>query len=1046
MLRFSLFMGSVMGVVACSGGKEPVPEVNEPPTVSLTSHQGVTSFLEGQLISFYAEVTDPNDDFAELVTSWYINGSVICEDVVPDEEGLSHCDIRFDLSNTTLSVKVVDPDGEEAEDEITFLITATEAPVVAIISPTETGTYYSNQQISFSAVVSDNEDLATDLTYTLSSSIDGDLGLTASITETGTIDDDILLSPGEHKLSLTVDDTMAKSTTESVDIVVGEPNEAPSCAITNPTSNAVYVFADEINFTGTANDDYLESPQLIVSWESSLDGVLDTTAPTIDGDIGVSTSALTIGEHTITLSVTDEIQGLCSDSVVVTIGTPPTVTVDSPINGSVYDVGVAVPFGATVVDNEDVASDVTLAWVSDLDGEFSTQGSDSTGNVSFDVSTLTLGAHNVTVTATDTDGLTDSASFVVYVNNAPTQPSVSISPNPAQTGDDLVASAFGSTDADGDTVTYQYQWYLGGVATSHVTDTVPSADTAYGDIWKVRVTPYDGVSDGAYAEASLLIANTAPSIDSVAISPSTAHNKSVLTCTSNPSDPDQYITADYTWTINSNSYTGDTLDLSTTTAMPNDVVTCTAMVTDNAGETASDSASVTLNNQLPVIDDIAISPLTVLTDTTITCNPTISDNDGETPSYTIEWAINGNSIGTSNPTTLNSSICSDTDLLTCTVYASDGYGGTSSDSLTIMIGNDPPVVDSVSFSSVNVYTNDVITVSASISDTDNTQPITVNYEWHVIDFATGVDSVVQNGTSNTLDGSTYFDRDDQVYVVVTANDSLMDGASVSSSVLNIMNTVPTAPSVSVSPDPALEATDDLVCSIDVESTDVDGDSILYTYMWKDENDVTQQTTSDVTDLSDTFAGTDTTAGTWSCMVTPNDGTDMGSTTTVNVEVQGEGDGTAMMTDGTFIDVSYEVCGTGSISSCTASAAKTACTAVGKKVVSHASDGTTEVYSLGATNSCYWSVSYYTVDSTMGSDECLVGISNLEWTDCCGTTRWHGNTMPFGSPGTVFGYTSSNTSGYQSSYSNSSGYTWGCVDESNAASGYGGCSTYYVACY
>ena len=288
MLRSMLSMGLVVGLVACTG-KEPTVEVNEPPTISLSSHQGVTSFLEGELISFYAEVTDPNDDFSALTTSWYINGSVVCEDVVPDSEGLSHCDIRFDMPNTTLSVKVVDPDGEEAEDEITFLITPTEAPVVAIISPTETGTYYSNQQISFSAVVSDNEDVATDLTYTLSSSLDGDLGLTASIQDLGTIDDFLMLSPGEHTLSLTVDDTMAKSTTETVDVIVGEPNEAPSCAITQPSSNSVYVLGDMIDFTGTANDDYIESTQLTVSWESSIDGVLDTTAPTTDGDLSVST-------------------------------------------------------------------------------------------------------------------------------------------------------------------------------------------------------------------------------------------------------------------------------------------------------------------------------------------------------------------------------------------------------------------------------------------------------------------------------------------------------------------------------------------------------------------------------------------------------------------------------------------------------------------------------------------------------------------------------------------------------------------------------------
>jgi hypothetical protein len=156
------------------------------------------------------------------------------------------------------------------------------------------------------------------------------------------------------------------------------------------------------------------------------------------------------------------------------------------------------------------------------------------------------------------------------------------------------------------------------------------------------------------------------------------------------------------------------------------------------------------------------------------------------------------------------------------------------------------------------------------------------------------------------------------------------------------------------------------------------------------------------------------------------------------------DGQARKVDGTWIDVTYEVCGVGT--SCTASQAKAACTAIGKRVVSHASDGTSEVYSLGASNSCQWSISYYTVDSAMPSGACLVGISNLEWSSCCGTSDWHGNTRSFGSAGTTWGYVYSSNSGYVSSYSNSGGSFWGCNSESSTAGVASGCSSLYVACY
>ena len=64
------------------------------------------------------------------------------------------------------------------------------------------------------------------------------------------------------------------------------------------------------------------------------------------------------------------------------------------------------------------------------------------------------------VTATDAHGDTDTAQASVTVDNTPpTMPTVSISPNPATTNDTLVATASGSVDPDGGTVTYSYLWF-----------------------------------------------------------------------------------------------------------------------------------------------------------------------------------------------------------------------------------------------------------------------------------------------------------------------------------------------------------------------------------------------------------------------------------------------------------------------------------------------------------------------------------------------------------------------------------------------------------
>ena len=80
-------------------------------------------------------------------------------------------------------------------------------------------------------------------------------------------------------------------------------------------------------------------------------------------------------------------------------------------------------------------------------------------------------------------------------------------------------------------------------------------------------------------------------------------------------------------------------------------------------------------------------------------------------------------------------------------------------------------MDSVTLSPSTVYTNDTITATAVLSDDDSSQSgsLTANYEWFVDNAS------VQNGSSNTLDGVSMFNRDQSVYVTVTPNDGVEDG-------------------------------------------------------------------------------------------------------------------------------------------------------------------------------------------------------------------------------------------------------------------------------
>lgn len=170
-----------------------------------------------------------------------------------------------------------------------------------------------------------------------------------------------------------------------------------------------------------------------------------------------------------------------------------------------------------------------------------------------------------------------------------------------------------------------------------------------------------------------------------------------------------------------------------------------------------------------------------------------------------------------------------------------------------------------------------------------------------------------------------------------------------------------------------------------------------------------------------------------------------------IDIDGDGcedpqsDGTVREVGGTFLPVNYVLCGDGSPGQCTAQTAKDSCTSIGQKIVSHASNGTSEVASLNATSSCFWSVSYFTTNQTKSSDSCLVGVSNLEWSQCCTTTRWHGNTLDFAPAGQTFGVVQSFNSGFVASNPNVEGQRWGCNSVGVPAQNIAGCAKQYVAC-
>ena len=72
--------------------------------------------------------------------------------------GEAYCDVVFDLGDTNIVAQARDDRGGAAMTELSLVVLPTEIPEVTIEAPTGQEQYYSDQLITFRALVADAED------------------------------------------------------------------------------------------------------------------------------------------------------------------------------------------------------------------------------------------------------------------------------------------------------------------------------------------------------------------------------------------------------------------------------------------------------------------------------------------------------------------------------------------------------------------------------------------------------------------------------------------------------------------------------------------------------------------------------------------------------------------------------------------------------------------------------------------------------------------------------------------------------------------------
>ena len=426
-------------------------------------------------------------------------------------------------------------------------------------------------------------------------------------------------------------------------------------------------------------------------------------------------------------------------------------------------------------------------------------------------------------------GATMNSNTITVLNSLPSISSATISPPNPTVDDDLTASISGQTDNDGDTLAFEYRWYLNGALQDGLDDLtiVPSLATRADDVWEVEVRAHDGEGYSPWVRSNTIsvtgdISNNAPTVDSITVSPENPKTLDTLVAssTSSDADMDSIVDTQYRWSKNGILTTISTSTLDSAMTTKGDLWTVEVRVNDGTEWSLwTASSNLEILNTAPSLDSAIISMNEAATDQNVTVTATMSDADDDQTAMSINWYLDGViQLDYNNQVTLPSSATNKGESWTAVVQANDGETTSSqSETLSVLIINSDPLL---SVDLENATSQDDLVLQTSISDIDDDVTEVSTITWFRNGFREG-----------SLDGaiivpSSYLGPGQEWSVEVNVTDGTSYVLSTASMIVE--NTPPSA-RISV-------LTDDLyvgerVSLSGLDSTDPDNSIIRYQWIW-----------------------------------------------------------------------------------------------------------------------------------------------------------------------------------------------------------------------
>ena len=423
----------------------------------------------------------------------------------------------------------------------------------------------------------------------------------------------------------------------------------------------------------------------------------------------------------------------------------------------------------------------------------------------------------------ESDGAQLTSNEALVVNTAPSILSATIVPDVVFEDSELTCVPAGWVDPDGDPASYSFTWYVAGLPYD-VGDTIDGEHFSSGDDIRCSVTPFDPVVAGPEVFSSAVdVLNTPPEIGAVTIpntSPEEGDTLSVLVGFQQDIDGGE-ITLEYAWFVDGTQESTAATLPSTFWVKGQDIwVVVTPSDLQSVG-TSVQSNVVEAVNAAPEIASVTISPDSVTTDQFLEAFVETTDADGDEVTHTKQWLRNGVPIAGQTGSILASVFFTKNQTITVEATPYDGTElGAAVVSAGVTVSNSPPSYLSASVFPVPLYESSTATCTPTLALDVDSDGVTPRFEWWV------------NGTSvaftQSVDGSV-FSKGQAVFCRAYPDDGQDEGEPVDTATLVAQNTAPTIGSVSLST--ASPTAEQFLSATISGASDLDGDSLTFTYAW-----------------------------------------------------------------------------------------------------------------------------------------------------------------------------------------------------------------------